>query len=307
MLDAIRHNATKEDKQHKKTFDLFSSTTPRTAEENKRRLDVLMKTNQCVIGMTITPALAEEMLARNGSNRPVNDANVKRWENAIRAGEWMLTGEPIIFSKDGVLLDGQHRLYGCIRAGVPFLCDVRFGVEPDAFRYMDTGKKRALADMLAIKGEGDVNNLAVALTRLTRYDSGRVISNSRDNEISPWEALDKLADHPGLPKSIPYARAAYKAIPQMRTGLGTFIHYVMARINREEADLLFDYLATGAGNHGKTSPMLKLREYMRLEKRRMTDPEVAAACFRCWNALRGQKVRNLKFYLDSSDEFPRAI
>ena len=300
MLDTI--TSTK-----KQTRDLFTQTAPRLTDENEKRLATLIKTNQCVIGMTITPNMAEVMLERNDANRPVNDANTKRWEKAIRAGEWMLTGEPIIFSKCGRLVDGQHRLLGCVAAAVPFVCDVRFGIDRAAFRYMDTGKKRGLPDMLAIKGESDNNNLAVALTRLTRYDSGRVISNSRDNEVSPWEALDKLAEHPRLPESLPFARAAYKAIPQLRMGLGTFIHYVMARLDRPAADALFDYLATGAGNHGKTSPMLKLREFMRLEKTRMTDPEVAAACFRCWNALRGDKTRKLKFTFESTDEFPRAI
>ena len=54
---------------------------------------------------------------------------------------WSLTGETIKFGTDGLLKDGQHRLYACIRANTPFDTHAIFGINPETFQHIDVGKK----------------------------------------------------------------------------------------------------------------------------------------------------------------------
>jgi hypothetical protein len=65
---------------------------------------------------TITPQQAEQLLRRNrpGANRKVQLSTVQYYGHQMRAGEWPKTGQPLIFDEHGVLIDGQHRLWGCL-------------------------------------------------------------------------------------------------------------------------------------------------------------------------------------------------
>ncbi len=80
---------------------------------------------------TITPAQAREMLWRDrqamgagGRQSPLirvieqyaGDMRGGRWE-PVRAGEHI---DPITLGKDGMIINGYHRLLACVAAGVPF-------------------------------------------------------------------------------------------------------------------------------------------------------------------------------------------
>ena len=66
----------------------------------------------------ISPKLAQQMLAANTQNRPLRDAATDLMAKDMAEGRWHLNGESIIFSSDGVLTDGQHRLTAVVRSGV---------------------------------------------------------------------------------------------------------------------------------------------------------------------------------------------
>lgn len=65
---------------------------------------------------TITPDIAKTMLGENVNNRRISHDNVNMFAREMRNGEWRFNGEAIKFSKDGRLLDGQHRLLAVIAA-----------------------------------------------------------------------------------------------------------------------------------------------------------------------------------------------
>ena len=103
--------------------------------------------------MRITPAIARQMLERNKKNRPLNTLHVKNMKDMFLAGDMILNGETIIFDVDGNMLNGQHRLHGCVESGVAWDAIVVRGIDPDAFRTLDSGKKRTTGDTLALCGE----------------------------------------------------------------------------------------------------------------------------------------------------------
>src|SRR5699024_12136781 len=70
----------------------------------------------------------------------------------LKDGRWAYTSEPIIFSENGNLLNGQHRLVAIIKTGIAAELLVTFKVEGEAFKYMDAGTKRGAMHIFEIEG-----------------------------------------------------------------------------------------------------------------------------------------------------------
>ncbi|MEH7879332.1 hypothetical protein V7799_17715 [Rhizobium laguerreae] len=63
-----------------------------------------------VKAVMVTPEMAENILAARGPNRNVSASVINKYARDMLAGRWQLNGQTIKISKDGQLLDGQHRL-----------------------------------------------------------------------------------------------------------------------------------------------------------------------------------------------------
>ena len=122
---------------------------------------------------TITPAKAKEYLKKNTNNyRKMSRSTIRSYAEDIKNGRWELNGETIIFGKDGVLKDGQHRLAAIVLAGKPADILVVRGVETDAHK-IDIGKVRTNVDILNAEGfECDATLVATANIVVNQF-SGR--------------------------------------------------------------------------------------------------------------------------------------
>ena len=92
----------------------------------------------------VTPPLAASWLKRNLCNRPVTQGAVLYLANEMKQGTWQHTHQGICFNKEGVLLDGQHRLHAVIVAGVAVWMNVRFNqTQESVLGYsVDGGRNR---------------------------------------------------------------------------------------------------------------------------------------------------------------------
>jgi hypothetical protein len=83
---------------------------------------VKLKQQRGVEWMTVTPDQALKWLEdTNTNNRSVRDIHVQRLASDMKNGKWRgFNGEAIRFDSLGRLVDGQHRLWACTVAGVPF-------------------------------------------------------------------------------------------------------------------------------------------------------------------------------------------
>jgi hypothetical protein len=70
---------------------------------------------------------------------------------AILRGEWKITHQGVAFTKDGTLIDGQHRLMAIDASNTPceMLCVT--GLEPDCFMVIDSGVKRSISDLTGLE------------------------------------------------------------------------------------------------------------------------------------------------------------
>jgi hypothetical protein len=128
--------------------------------------------------ITVTPKLSEWVLSRPGMegwpiNRKRSPRKVKQYGRDIGDGNWALTGQPIIFSRTGRLLDGGNRLSAIIMAGKPIRTLAVFGVFDEAFVQLDNGRNRTKKDILDILGVEDSSIKSKAMRWVYLLTEGR--------------------------------------------------------------------------------------------------------------------------------------
>jgi hypothetical protein len=138
---------------------------------------------------TWTPERAADALATsNHGNRNMRMRVVSRYADVMRAGEWKLSPDGIVFGASGRLLQGQHRLAAVVRAGVPVAMMTWRGVDEGVFAVFDRGVLRSLADALETDRKlAEVARLAASI----RYTMAGV------NDMTAREMCEKLAESHG--------------------------------------------------------------------------------------------------------------
>src|SRR5689334_9202598 len=120
----------------------------------------------------ITPDMAPSLLAKKRPSGKRNAAAVSAYAQAMRAGEWVLNGMPIILSRDDVLLDGLQRLYACIDAKTPFVTVLAENVPDDTLHTIDQQRRRSFSGVLEARGVPRPAAVAGLLAKLIRYEDG---------------------------------------------------------------------------------------------------------------------------------------
>ena len=87
---------------------------------------------------TITPEIAQVWLEKNTNNRTIRQMVVDRYADEMCSGAWKLNAETIKFSRDGTLLDGQHRLWAVVESKVTIQSFVARGISADALQTIDS-------------------------------------------------------------------------------------------------------------------------------------------------------------------------
>jgi hypothetical protein len=249
----------------------------------------------------VTPEVAAEMLTRNTNNRPINKAHIKHFCEIMRRGEMIMNGETIILDADDGVLNGQHRLTACVQSGVPFDSLLVRGVDIEAFKTIDGGKKRSVADALSMQGEAHSTNLAAAAQAFVAFvDFGGVIrvSTSGATKVTPQMVDRVLRAHPGLRTSM----LAMRKSKLYDNQYGYLLHYLFSTVSRRLAKDFADCLS---GPHEDVSrPFVILRETLISQGHRVDLRQSRAAkAIKAFNAERsGARPKMLKFC--SGEAFP---
>lgn len=128
---------------------------------------------------TINSEIAEEWLKKNLDNRPLDERVVADYARQMREGRWHISDAAIVFDEDGRLTNGQHRLSAlCQVPGLDIKVIVATGISKEAFKYMDTGKKRTGVDIFNIEG------IAKAGIVVTSVKNCLILRNVKDDANS---------------------------------------------------------------------------------------------------------------------------
>jgi len=140
----------------------------------------------------------------------------------MAAGHWPFTGDPIRFTTDLELIDGQHRLQAIIEADVTLEMVCVFGLEPRAKHALDMGRKRSAGDVLALKGYAQSSRLSGAGRQLLfiKYDN-------HNAKITNAEIEAVVAKHPKLADCTHHFNNTRDISPALLTALYYILAYLM--------------------------------------------------------------------------------
>lgn len=233
---------------------------------------------------TVTPEDAMYILENYGwKNRNISDSRVLTLATLMRRGEFLLNGETLKFGRikeennRPIRMDGGHRLWAIIEAGIPVQLEVYFynvyslADNLSVFETLDLGRIRTTADILHIYEIPQAKVVLSIMRQLIRYydlkspfigydiqDHNELITNEMCKQfyISHKEGLTRAVSVVSKMKKAKFARPAV---------VGSLYFHHRYHLNNDRADKFVDDIASGA-NLKPNSVELTLTKYLRLFK-----------------------------------------
>jgi hypothetical protein len=264
----------------------------------------------------ITPKIAEDLLRRNIGNRKATLSVVKKYAKAMKSGDWVGTGQPILVNKDGKLEDAAHRCWASYLGQVTFhsyvITDVP--VVADLFAYLDDCKPRSVADALYTSGSNGLSGVLAATIKLAgRYDDGTLnaFQGSRSGDMSVREALAYSRFHPRL------GEVTHLVMSDYSNAVDAIGHKAVAALfcwKVEEAfghEVLDDFLVAMAADDLEVDDPIVGYQSRLLKQEKMKEPlkapHMLALLIKAFQLrAAGQKINVKKgLYLTDSEPFPQ--
>ena len=256
--------------------------------------------------LNVTPELAARWLATvNPSNRQIRPAHVEKLARDIRMGQWQLTHQGIAFSRDHLLLDGQHRLKAIVQAGLTVQMNVTFNMTPGALIAIDKNVIRSDADALNLTGMcGRVTEEQMATLRamlcglrgiavLTPADMQQAMLRHKNVIEFAHQQLPKGARRRGIAHRIPravVARAWYSAdLERLMQFCAVLRTGIASHPDDQPAAMLYTYLINSSG-----SSLAQLRD-------RYTKTEQALSSFMLMDQLPRLRSANRELFAIPED------
>jgi hypothetical protein len=107
------------------------------------------------VATVITPTMAIKWLEGNTHNRDVSTKTVNAFARDMLLGHWVITHQGIAFSKDGTLIDGQHRLWAVVESKQSVLMNVTTGLDMATQNAIDIGRNRSVRDIIALQRKSE--------------------------------------------------------------------------------------------------------------------------------------------------------
>ena len=263
--------------------------------------------------MAITPAVARSWLRYNYRNRTQRKGAKRDYATDMETGNYEINGTTISFSRplrEGedpdvpagsvMLVDGQHRLESCMKAGQPFVVYVAYGIKPEARRTVDTGIKRQLSDVFSMDGEVNAVVLASCVKRAYFWGRGDFHLQMHEESFTHKGALEFLEKHPELRRSAEIASRTHSQFhgttgQNLRQSVAALAHWLLMQADEEKAPEFFARLGDGeqlTSDH----PVMMLRKRLvrdrtqkiqvatRRETYHAPDWQVLCYYIRAWNA-----------------------
>ena len=241
-------------------------------------------------------------------NRPISRAYVSRYARDMVEGNWKMNADPIRVTKEGRIIDGQHRLHTVVLSNAAVDTLVAYNLPFEVFDTIDCGNKRTAGHVLSIKGEKHYNHLSAACRLLLKYDKGDFLM--QDNRITSLDIQQVLDKHPGIRESVEFSASRYTKL--LSIGMCAAMHYIFSNIDPEAADKFINSLTIGEGL-SRGDPILLLRKRLVdnvVAKAKLPRVYVLALIIKAWNAYRlGKKVTCLRFTTEGGavEQFPTPV
>ena len=233
----------------------------------------------------VSPSDANYLLQQNENNRYPSEDIVKKYKRDMEEGVWQDSASQIQISKQGKLLNGQHRLRAIVESNTSQILTITEGLTKECFQVIDVGKGRNAADALGILKIKNFSNAASMIRfyivwreGFTPYDMQRDTSTERSYNqkgVSSNQGLRKKSkahqikdilefalDRPNVEHLATISKnAARKFKPFAPSIYGAFLLQAdaLGHSTRTMAEDFLEKVGTGAGLH-EDDPILVMRE-----------------------------------------------
>ncbi len=205
--------------------------------------------NLQVVVETLTPYQCKHILKYyNPKNRKLSIPQASKYAKDMNNGDWLTTGQSITFSTDGLLIDGQHRLFACVETDTPITVVVAYGVEPESFSVTDNGKIRSNSDVLEMIGYQNAGDLSALVRSIIAYEAGGSpdVRKGRRfdgaNSITKSEIIKYIKDNPTVMDYL----ERYKKNQIVSASVSSFCYWLFSETHsKAEAEEYLDKVLLG--------------------------------------------------------------
>ena len=258
----------------------------------------------------INSEIAKEMLKRNQRNRNCNIKHVSFLANQMKEGRWLFDGQPIRFSEDGRLLDGQHRLSAIIESNTEQQFLIVKGVKSESFKVMDTGRNRGGADVLHINGvqySTTVASVGRVVMSFAKKNYGKI---SSDDKISNYAILEWYEANKGIIEIIKNAdRMRLVSGSILTTSQIASFHYLFSKKNVIDAENFINKLCTGLAVEMDSSIFVLRKKLFqdKTNKAKLPVKEKNALIVKAWNSFRKDQPVKILRWNKETENFPEIV
>lgn len=274
--------------------------------------------NNVISVRELTPINAAKILdSKNLSNRNINNDRISEYSEAMKAGEWQFNGDPIRFTSDGILSDGQHRLTAVVRSGLPQTFLVIENMEKETRLTLDAGKVRNGGDTLAINlgvKSGDAGTISGAIKLYAKYGNAKGLSTGRTQALTNTQVAYSYKKNQSLiTECLTWIKENTKIkgslLPRCELLFIMMVTYERSKLESIDfLNMFFNCL-----NISETCPESLLTQYLleiNMKTRKVTQNEKLCTCIKTWNVIRygdGAKRLTKVMFITGRDEFKKAI
>lgn len=245
----------------------------------------------------VTPQMAAAYLSKNTNNRPLSKGRVEAYVNAMLRGEWQFNGDPIRFSEDGALIDGQHRLSAIVQSGTEQKVLVIRDLPQSTFQTIDIGAARSAGDLAALVG---VKNSNVATSGARIYlvwkQSGS-LSVPVSKRPTSAQIIDFVTKNPVSERATSYVAGSMFLRRLISPSVACFMYLAFSTVSEEKAVEFLNELKEPSSIDWQ-NPAFLLRERLTqasMGKTKLKRNETIALIMKAWRSwLNGDSIKQLK-------------
>lgn len=253
----------------------------------------------------ITPEIARDYLKANTANRPMSNVHIERIAQQMAKGQFILNGESIIFSDEGVLMQGQHRLAACIKSNTSFQTVVVRGIPYNAFFTLDSGRARSISDVFAIQGIPDYSKMSSIVNSYIRLHTGINSYTGRESMKNLMSTKKDIFDvyqrHIELFTEIKlFSNRCYDKLRLLKMAeIGGIMAYLIIDLKHPQdfVESFFTMLFFNSNVNNEAVNILRTKLINDLaSERRMTPKYKLSIIIKCWNAyVENKEVKVLSY------------
>ncbi|WP_210467794.1 ParB/RepB/Spo0J family partition protein [Vibrio crassostreae] len=291
-----------------------------------------VKTTLNHVTIFISPELARDMLRfssrgivnKENKNRKLNRNKLKKYAEAMKQRQWCLTGEPIIISADGEILNGHHRLEAACEAGVGFIAPVTYNVTDDlSFAHIDVGNIRSRAQVLEMAGVTVSANVLSRVAMLAKaFEMSKnpfAFRGTQGTSFQPAEILAYVDGNQELALSVDFVAKIVKRHrleSQASEAIYAFAHYLIKR-NLENSqfqdlsitpELYLTRVISSLGLESEKDIEFQVRNYLQTIVHESSSYSLLcklSSIFKGWNQHLGLSITNNKITVRRVKKFKK--